>query len=357
MILFVGSPTAGYWVEEPAKMNNESVEYINSCNDIKRQTNDILRLRSEKVNYVIYDIEQYSITAVEIANEIYNIYQAGNAEPIFLATSFLPTSDLIIKLQEKGFNKFIFEYSDSEKKNELEKCINGYYNAKKPEKLLEVEERNITQKKRKLIGVGGAIHRIGTTTQAVQLVKYLLYCGKKACYIEVNSTEYVQALLNTFEVDFHNEKLGKVTFSSVDLYYRQDMIPEVLQMDYEYYVYDFGVFNGKDFNKVSFLEKDIKIMVLGSNPGELDKSTELIDSVFYNDINYIFNFTAPSDREDLIENMGDKGESTYFMGYCPDMFIYVPEEYYENILKSADEDFNLPERTKKKKHFWPRKKK
>lgn len=357
MILFVGSQTVGYWAEEPAKMNNESIEYIEPCNDIKMQTNDILRLRSEKVNYVVYDIEQYSITAAEIANEIYNIYQAGNAEPIFLATSFLPTSDLVIRLQEKGFNKFIFEYADSEKKSELEKCINGYYNNKKPEKLLDVKEKDTTQKKRIRIGVVGACSRMGTTTQAVQLVKYLLYCGKKACYIEVNSTEYVQALLNTFEVEHYDKDLGKVTFSNVDLFCRQDMIPEVLQMDYEYFVYDYGVFNGKDFNKISFLEKDIKIMVLGSNPGELDKSTELIDSVFYQDVNYVFNFTAPSDREDLIENMEDKGECTYFMEYCPDMFIYSPAGYYESILKKADEDFNLQEKAKKTKGFWSRKKK
>lgn len=358
MLLFVGDDIVGYWVEEPSKLNGESVEYVKSSLDIKEQTNEILRSRNEKINYVVYDLEQYSISAAEIVAEIYNIYQAGNAEPIFLATAFLPSSDLIVRLQERGFNKFIFEYSDGKKKSELEKCMNGYYDVQKPENLLDVAEKITIQKKRTMIGVGGACQRMGTTTQAMQLVKHLLYCGKKACYIEVNSTRFIQELLNTFEVEEHNENVGKVRFSNIDLYYRQELIPEVLQMDYDYYVYDYGVFNSKDFNKVSFLEKDIKIMVLGSNPGELQKSTELIDSVFYQNVNYIFNFTAPSDQEDLVANMGDKGQQTYFMNYCPDMFIYVPAKYYDYIFEQIGDDFSeKPNDTKKSKWPWGRKKK
>lgn len=67
-----------------------------------------------------------------------------------------------------------------------------------------------------------------------------------------------------------------------------------------------GAFNSPDFNKISFLEKDTKIMILGSNPGEIQSSTELIDNIFYQNVNYIFNFTAKADQEDLLAMMGKK---------------------------------------------------
>lgn len=47
-------------------------------------------------------------------------------------------------------------------------------------------------------------------------------------------------------------------------------------------------------------------MILGSNPGEIQSSTELIDNIFYQNVNYIFNFTAKADQEDLLAMMGKK---------------------------------------------------
>lgn len=351
MLLFVGDKSAGYWTEEPAKVNQQNVEYVESNLNIKNQTNEILRMRQEEVKYVVYDLEQYSVNATEIADEILNIYRAGNAEPIFLATSFLPSSELVVKLQQRGFNKFIFAFSDVEKKTELEKCMNGYYNATSPEQLLDipVEEQDTTKRNRVTISVGGAYPRMGTTTLAVQLVKYLLYCGKKACYIEMNSSGFVQMLQEVYELEELVQDKGKVRYGSVDMYYRQDLIPEILHMDYEYFVYDYGAFKSPDFNKISFLEKDIKLMTVGSNPGELQSATELIGNIFYQDIKYVFNFTSSADQADLLEMMGDKAGDTFFLDYCPDMFHYVPADFYTKIFPSV-----VPEEVSEtpKKSWW-----
>lgn len=352
MILFVGNQEAGYWVEEPAKINNQEIEYIKENLDIEEQMNEILRMREKKVDFVIYDIEQYAINATLLADKILRIYQAGNAEPIFLVTSYLPSSEIIVQLQKRGFNKFIFEVLDNRKKDELEKCMNGYYNTTNPESLLdiEVEKENATTRQKITIGVAGACSRIGVTTQAMQLVKYLLACGKDVCYIEVNSTNFLQDLLEVYSVDQVDEKKGKVLYANVEMYYRQDVIPEILHMDYEYIIYDYGAFNSPDFNKISFLEKDIKIMILGSNPGEIQSSTELIDNIFYQNVNYVFNFTSKADQEDLLAMMGEKADVTYFSEYCPDMFTYIPAAYFEKVfpqLKVID--------VKKKKRMWWRK--
>lgn len=352
MILFVGNQEVGYWVEEPAKINNQEVEYVKENLDIEEQMNEILRMREKKVEFVIYDLEQYAINATLLADKILRIYQAGNAEPIFLVTSYLPSSEIIVQLQKRGFNKFIFEVLDNRKKDELEKCMNGYYNTVNPEQLLDipVESQNVGTKRKIMVGVAGACCRMGVTTQAMQILKYLMSCGKKVCYVELNSTGFVQDLVEVYAVDSVDENKGKASYANIEMYNRQDIIPEILHMDYEFIIYDYGAFNSPDFNKISFLEKDIKIMVLGSNPGEIQSSTELIDNIFYQNVNYVFNFTSKADQEDLLAMMGEKADVTYFSEYCPDMFTYIPAAYFEKVfpqLKVID--------VKKKKRMWWRK--
>ena len=39
----------------------------------------------------------------------------------------------------------------------------------------------------------------GTTTQAIQLVKHLVFQGHRACYIELNENGYIKALKELYE--------------------------------------------------------------------------------------------------------------------------------------------------------------
>lgn len=59
--------------------------------------------------------------------------------------------------------------------------MNGYYNTVNPEQLLDipVESQNVGTKRKIMVGVAGACCRMGVTTQAMQIVKYLMSCGKK----------------------------------------------------------------------------------------------------------------------------------------------------------------------------------
>lgn len=73
---------------------------------------------------------------------------------------------------------FITEATLSEQKDTFEKCINGYYekNNMSNASPIDVEEEQKKQKEQtfqgKYISVAGSCHRIGTTTQALQIVKY-----------------------------------------------------------------------------------------------------------------------------------------------------------------------------------------
>ena len=73
----------------------------------------------------------------------------------------------------------------------------------------------------------------------------------------MNPNGFVQAHEQNFEC-IHDAQLGKVQYQDVDLYYKQEHLVEILSMDYDYYIYDYGTYQDRDFNKTSFLEKDLK---------------------------------------------------------------------------------------------------
>ena len=67
----------------------------------------------------------------------------------------------------------------------------------------------------------------------------------------------------------------------IDMFYNQDKIPEVLKKEYDYYVYDYGVYNDRDFNKTAFLREDVKIFIVGASPTELDYTKEIAQNISY----------------------------------------------------------------------------
>ena len=72
------------------------------------------------------------------------------------------------------------------------------------------------------------------------------------------------------------------------MFYRKDKIAEVLRLGYEYYIYDFGIFDSVGFSLVSYLEKNLKIRVCGIKPNEAPYITDILASLYDKDIEYFF---------------------------------------------------------------------
>lgn len=231
---------------------------------------DLLAYIERKMEEIVYDVEQYVMNAQEIADEIRKIQLANNAVPVIYAPGYNPKSDLVMHLTYQGIKAYIFSDNLTEKKEELRAAIEGkttdYFS-------VEEEPEEVAEKKAagaaKAIGIAGAVPRMGTTTQAIQLVKYLRYKGYKACYIEMNDHGYVEELIDSYEGVEVEEVIGKAVYQEVEMYYKLEKLPEVLKRDYDYFVYDYGVFSDRDFNKISFLEKDLQIFTVGTKPGNL----------------------------------------------------------------------------------------
>lgn len=203
---------------------------------------------------------------------------------------------------------------------------------------MEEEPEEVAEKKAagaaKAIGIAGAVQRMGTTTQAIQLVKYLMYKGYKACYIQMNNHGYVEELIDSYEGVEIEEVIGKAVYQEVEMYYKLEKLPEVLKRDYDYFVYDYGVFSDRDFNKISFLEKDLQIFTVGTKPGEFMKTYQLIENNFYNSVLYIFNFVVDDkqERDDIYELMAEKEDVTFFAPDCRDPFRLCQTEFYESLF-------------------------
>lgn len=126
-MIFAGNQERGYFSEEFAGKNGLDFAYVGTYPHIADQTNDILR--HGKQDYTIFDVDTYIDEADEIADQIIRICRANNSKAIVYAPGYMLESAMIMALYDKGITYFITAQTLSSMKDQLEKCINGYYDA------------------------------------------------------------------------------------------------------------------------------------------------------------------------------------------------------------------------------------
>ena len=365
MILFLGEKTRGWFCEEFCHVHGIEMDYIKAYSDINEQMTLVAAKKERGIDYIVYDINQYAGKATEVADVVMRLTQACNARPIIYAQGFTAESTLVIALRNAGVKAFIFSNSPAKKKKELENFVTDYLThatmeayigdvIEEPELPASVEKVESNARPVRSIGVAGTVNRMGTTTQALQIVKSYLFLGYKAAYIQLDGSNFVENIERYFEDTHVDESLGQVSFNHVDMFYNSDKLSQILEMDYDVYVYDYGVFGSARFNKISFLEKDITIVVCGAKPNEITETTKILQSAFYSDVNYVFSFVAKAEQKDVLELMDEKADKTFFAGYSPDQFTYNPDSSFYQELFSLE---NRNSEEKKSKFLFFKKKK
>jgi hypothetical protein len=182
------------------------------------------------------------------------------------------------------------------------------------------------------------MRRIGTTTVALQAVKYLTFIGKKACCIERNDTRFVQTLKQFVNFDREDDSLSMVTYKHTDIFWDPARITDILALDYDVFVYDYGSMDN-NIDLISILEKDIIIAVCGAKGDEMTRSTDLLDKLLGSPAYFLFNFVPGTERPEIMKLMGrEKCKRTLFMGYSPDPVTYSADNApaFASVFGSAD---------------------
>lgn len=354
MIALIGSTDSKFILSEVCK---EYEDLSNRVTTIQTLPEELLR--SDYECYVI-DLDFFVEEPEEIVDTFLKLKAVSTAEWIFFARGYSKDSKVIKELRHHGFGKYVIAETIGDMERQLADCLSGKDNVEELDKLEQIwisssnqeeeTEHSVSSKAYQTIGICGTQTRIGTTTQAIQLVKYFQYTGIKACYIEVNNSNHIQSIPTLYDVEEHSRKLGKIRFENTDFFYDLSQISEVLSMNYDRYVYDFGILSEQ--NIYPYLEKDLKILVCGTLPWEMDSTNKAIARLEDKEIQYIFNFTCKSIRNDLRKFMLEKSKDSYFSEWIPNIFSFcwANKPMYESIGKkiSITETSKPP---KKKKRF------
>lgn len=221
----------------------------------------------------------------------------------------------------------------------------------------------IALRRKTTVAVLGVMPRIGTTTHALCLAKYLNDRGYKAAYIELNDSDYIRKLATTYTDAIEDAATGKVTYEGLDMYYNPGSVPAALRMPYLFYIYDFGdIHDLKTREQITWLEKDIKVLVAGTKPNEIAELQYAVPKVYNQNTKYLFNFCSEAEQEDVKARMGSRAEVTYFSSWLPDPFAAAGEslcipDMMADALAKADDGFGVARKTEKpeKTRLWRRK--
>lgn len=366
MLLYIGNEY-DYLLKE-IRNNDENFNYnILKKYDIRECINQIL---SPDFNAAIIELSSLENTIDDIVSTFNQIKKMNPLFKIaFIGIGYNVKSRIIMALKEVGYNDFFIAGSDDfffsalkdyiadfEEKTSVnikftEQNFNSLYNS-----ALEESREKITKFSEVNIGIIGASRKIGTTTQCMQLIKYLHSKNRSACYREMNDNRYVDALEQFFD---DVSKDGTVrNYQNINLYDKLKDIDLIRKANYDYCITDYGSI--KDCKIIpSFLQSDIKIVVTGFKANEIDDFKGILKHFYnYDNIYYIFNFIPEKDRKQIKMVMEEKGSMTYFADFSPDPFIYSGNnKFYQDIVKNIErrkKEFSS-QNTKEKKNTLLRK--
>lgn len=317
----------------------ENAQIYNGVNNLKKfAIQDARNLNS--YSHIVIDLIGINDTEDDIVDAIVALRSMYNIKIIIIATGYEYGNTLLSKLFNEGIYNFITTTDSKQQEKELIECIqNGrQYKDSVRYRVAELENRKddgkiiLKKEYKKLkqcvtIGIAGTQHHIGVTSQAIAVTKFLNDIQMNACYIQANKSEDIDTLETFFDVEV---KEGFISLNGIDMY-QKDKTINAMDYGYDFYIYDMGVLSElSDID--SFIMKDVKIIVGGTKSWEqnnLMSVFELLgDSI---NINYIFNFTSGSTKDEVARNMGKLGAKTYFSNYMPDPFIVDSneKEYHE----------------------------
>lgn len=343
---------------EKIKSNNLNNFVINNGKSLSHATHLIIDLSS------LNDNENEMVNSINTLNNLYTEMRV-----IIIADSERVPKELLIRLFDKGIYNIITTFSNEE----LERCISVgktcdevkeflverpdlssedkrkefenlkkyqkeelYDSEEKEEKKIEVILPNKDFRKYKpyiSVAVCGSESHVGTTHNALLITKFLHDIGFKVCYLEANEVQKIFYLKSFYTQNSNfNERKNLLQCFGIDIYSGFN-ISDVMSQNYDFYVFDLGALT--ETKLVSFLTKDVRIVVSGSKPWELAFLNESINLIgTKNTVNFLLNLSIKSEEMKIRSFMENLRASTFFTEYVESPFKSgVNVNIYKNVFK------------------------
>jgi len=327
-----------------------------------------------QINYLVLDLSAFinSTNNDEILRNLDRLRGNYEFRIILIAQGFKKGNELLASCFNMGIYNLVTAQNDTQMYDQLKICLSDkgmtYAQASQyridilsnKQKNTEIIKTNYEKVKQDVsIGVLGITNHIGTTSWAINLLHFLSSLPNiSACFIEANNHKDIKDLKDFSEINGmgieHYPTTAEIKVDGMEMYYDISKIGEIVSQKYDFYIYDYG--NTRELSELdiaSFLNKDIKFIVMGSKPWEYKyisrtfnaiQLQETQDSVFL-----IYNFVRQEDRKGIKAQMGSL--NVYFNEFQPEPFILHSKSYLEEILKRYLTNANYEEINKSKKKF------
>lgn len=350
-LLFLGEQKNSYFIKEAANQYGCEIEISGY---VVSSTSMVDRALVDNYDYILIDVSGLLMSPLDLKECVEQILIGSQARVAVMGQGMSMTTAIIQAAVEAGIHNVLLSVYPREISEDCIEFLSGNSNieTKKDQmnntvydevKIMPFAKINI---ERTTIGVAGTIERIGVTTQAIQLCKWLKMKGKNVCYIQMNDSGYVENLKVFYENVVVDEAQGCVYYENVEMYYDKARIDEILNRNYDFYVYDYGTITNEYFQKTSFFEKNYKIVVTGTKPTELNSFNQCMEELYHKHIHYVFSFVSEGDRENVMEMMSDKDKYSYLAGVTLDMFSLNSDNIsnFEKIIPLEEEIEEEPEK-------------
>lgn len=335
----------------------------------------LTRLLEPNISKIIIELDCIKNSNEEILDSLKQLKKLNSNLPLgIIAVGYPSKSEFIRQIKKIGFNNiyatlnennnieikdFIIEFCFDDLTEEINEILSDtelFNLSKKIDESLN-SPLDDTENKFTTIGILGTKTGIGTTTQALQLVKYLQYNNFTSCYLELNTTNYIDNLIKLYNTNKNDD--SSLIYNNIFLYNSIEDIPYI-KNNFQYCVVDYGYFS-KNTYIPSFIEKDIKICVCGFKPNEYQTFQKLFKEMNkYHDIHYIFSFISTSEQKEILqlfENCGGNVQYIHFAEFSPDPFVYNPEtnKFYKQIISKSNNPITKKSIKSKKFNIFKRK--
>ena len=284
--VFVGSlkEDSGYIVEVLQEKEYEIIQ-AGEYDQIEKTINPVLESQAE---IAVYDLLPLNDDPLEIVEVIDSIQQSRDGKKIiFLAAGMGKNTPMIDALRKAGYVNFVLDSTYGAKKEKFARCLTNFYESNADRLDRELSDTELPRELH-FTAFAGAQTRIGTTTQAIQYAGYLADCGKRVCYVEETGDFFPQKLFETYQ--YAAESGDCITYAGIPMYTGKTM-QEMLKMNYEHFVLDFGSIEREQFAASLFFDERMqRVIVAGTKPQEWTHTKYVLANALCKDAAYILSF-------------------------------------------------------------------